>query len=133
MKHRRLHKFFAGTLLVVYSAVIFQEGVVEGLHIISHASEIFTNNFSFHHHGDGKIHFHHHGLMDTVKTLLHHDGTTEQNDTELPVPLQQLKLHLHVTISSGLRHTIGDDFHYFIYDHNVHGISPEVLTPPPKG
>jgi hypothetical protein len=132
LKHRKLHKFFAGTLLVVYSAVIFQEGVVEGIHLVSHASEIFSNNFAFHQHGNGKYHFHHHGFMDTVRSLLHHDGQQEQSESELPVPQYQIKLHLPVTVSSGLHHDFGIDFHYFIHNEYVPGRTPEVLKPPPQ-
>lgn len=132
MKHNRLHKFFAGILLLVYSAVIFQEGVVEGLHLVSHATEIFSDNFAFHQHGNGKFHFHHHGFMNTVKSLLDHDDQQERPESEFPVPQQQVKLHLPVTLSSGLQHVCGLDFQYFILDEYIPGRTPEVLTPPPK-
>ena len=133
MKHRRLHKFFSGTLLVVYSAVIFQEGVVEGIHLLSHVTEIFSNKFAFHHHGDGKIHFHHHGFMDTVNALLHHDGQQEQPDSELPVPPQQVKLHLFVSVFFDLHPIYAFSFHYFHHNENIPDRMPEVLTPPPRG
>jgi hypothetical protein len=119
-------------LLVVYSAVIFQEGVVEGLHLLSHATEIFSNNFAFHHHGNGKIHFHHHGFMDTVNALLHHDDQQERPSTELPISQQEVKLHLLVSASFDLHPIYGLGFHYFHHNENVRGRIPEVLTPPPR-
>jgi hypothetical protein len=116
----------------VYTAVIFQEGVVEGIHLLSHAAEIFSNNLAFHNHGNGKIHFHHHGFMDAVNALLHHDGQQERPESEFPVTQQQVKLHLPVTLSSGVQHVYGLEFHFFVHDEYVPGRTPEVLTPPPK-
>lgn len=132
MKQRRLHKFFAGILLVVYSAVIFQEGVVEGIHLLSHATEIFSDNFAFHHHDDGKIHFHHHGFMDTLNALLHHDSKEERPATEHPVVQQDVKLHLMVSASFDMQHICGFGIHYFHHNENARSRIPEVLTPPPK-
>lgn len=118
--------------MVVYSSVIFQEGVVEVIHIISHASEIFSNNFAFHQHGNGKFHVHHHGFMNTVKSLLQHDQQQEHDDAEIPVPQQPVKLHLPAFLSSSWSYGPEIDLSYFIFNLEMEGRLPDVLTPPPE-
>ena len=130
-----ISKIFSYWLLIVYAAVIFQDEVIQGVHIMSHATEILSNQFSFHQHGNGNFHVHHsHGLLDTFQTILQHEKENQntQKDQQVPEFDFQVKFHLP-ELSLMLSHPF--DIHsidFFTTTNMLCTQLSDVLTPPPK-
>ncbi len=134
MRINQVYRVFSFVLLWTYAIVILQQGLIDGIHFLSHTSEILSDNFSFHSHGSGKFHLHHHGFMETVEKILHHDDHQDnQGHDQIPFQQQQIKLHL-----PGYFYAALDDIDR-VSERNdgffkkLLPISMEVLTPPPKG
>ncbi|MCG8307553.1 MAG: hypothetical protein MI975_09200 [Cytophagales bacterium] len=133
MKTRWTHKAFSYALLIVYSMVAFREGVINCIHFLSHTAEIISNDYSFHSHGNGSFHIHHHDFMDTVKTILHQGKPQDAHDRDQLPSQQQIKLHLAAYFNTDFK--IFCDLPVRIYPlcKKLSSRSPEVITPPPKG
>ena len=129
-----LIRIFSFVLLQVYSLVLFQEGIMNGIHFISHTTEIISNQFSFHQHGNGKFHIHQHGVLDAVESILDHttNQTNQHGDEQLPPVENQVKYHLPGEKDStvvAIAHSIS--IFSFLSDFYI-SHQTEVLKPPPK-
>lgn len=134
MKFIWIHRVFSYTLVVVYSLVIFQQGFIHGIHFLSHATEILSDGYSFHNHGNGSFHVHHHDIMEIAQAIL------QQNQNQLPddeekIPLQQQEFKLHVpAYSHVLMELFPDEIDLRRQLHRKPiSILLDILTPPPKG
>ncbi len=132
MRLKLLHSAFSYSLLIIYSMVIFQQGVIEGIHFLSHATEIVSNNYSFHSHGNGHFHFHHHGFMETVKSILEQNNAQDHNQDQVPFQQQQIKLHLPGYFFSEFKLLPEEYKIQMKITRKLFSVSLEVLTPPPK-
>jgi hypothetical protein len=128
-----IHRAFSHALLLVYSMVIFQHGVIDGIHFLSHATDILSSKYSFHSHGQGSFHVHHHDFIDTVKTILYQDEHEDhQNEDQLPGQQKEVNLHLPVYFSTELNILPEQSAHSEWLLVRLIPISLDVLTPPPK-
>jgi hypothetical protein len=112
--------------------VIFQEGVIQGIHFFSHATEIFSDKFSFHQHSNGKFHMHHHGFMEVMGAIIHHDDDRNAGHEETSVQQQQTKLHLPGDVFIDFLPIGALSMQYCTNNQKLWKRSPDVLTPPPK-
>jgi hypothetical protein len=124
---------FSHVLLFVYTLVIFQHGVIDGMHFLSHASDILSSNYAFHSHGQGNFHVHHHDFIDTVKTILHQDEQSDhQNEDQLPGQQNEINLHLPEFFNTQVNVFPKNSTHAGLLLVRLIPISLDVLTPPPK-
>jgi hypothetical protein len=124
---------FSHALLCIYTLVIFQHGVIDGIHFLSHATEILSDNYAFHSHGKGSFHVHHHDFMDTVKTILHQDEkSNHQKEDQLPGQQKEINLHLPEYFNAQLNVLPKKSIHTGSLFVGLIPISLDVLTPPPK-
>jgi hypothetical protein len=124
---------FSHVLLFVYTLVIFQHGVIDGMHFLSHASDILSSNYAFHSHGQGNFHVHHHDFIDTVKTILHQDEkSNHQKEDQLPGPQKEINLHLPEYFNTQVNVFPKNSTHVGLLLVRLIPISLDVLTPPPK-
>ncbi len=128
-------KVFSVSILLIYSVVIFQDGLFQGGHFLSHATEIFSKQFSFHQHGTGKYHIHHHhGFLESVKALLSsgEDQKDRHDQQNMPENQKLFKIHLAENLLE-LEYLIGRSTvlhaNYLVM---LKSNYLEVLTPPPK-
>jgi len=128
-------KIFSYCLLFVYAVVILQDEVSFGIHMISHASEVFSNQFSFHQHGNGNFHVHHHhGVLDTFKSVFQHqvDQPIQQKNQQWPEMEIHAKFHLPGDFIL-LENVPGfSEFTFSDSTRNFNSRKQDVLTPPPK-
>jgi hypothetical protein len=128
-----VHRFFSHALLFIYTLVIFQYGAIGGMHFLSHATDIISDNYAFHSHGKGSFHVHHHDFIDTFKTILQQDEQSEpQNEDQLPGQQQEINLHLPEFFNAQLNVLPGKSTQSGSYCIRLIPISQDVLTPPPK-
>ena len=128
-----LQRAFSHGLLFIYFLVIFQHGVVDSIHFLSHATDILSSKYAFHSHGKGSFHVHHHDFMDTVKTILYQDEQTDhQNEEQLPGQQKEINLHLPEYFYDELNVLPGQSAHSGWLLVRLIPISLDVLTPPPK-
>jgi hypothetical protein len=81
---------FSHALLFIYTLVIFQYGAIDGMHFLSHASDILSSNYAFHSHGKGSFHVHHHDFIDTLKQSYNRmNSQITQNEDQLPGPAKR--------------------------------------------
>ena len=115
--------------------MIFQEGLFQGGHFLSHATEIFSKQFSFHQHGNGKYHVHHHhGFLKSVREVLNSEGDQKDEPDHQNLPENQKLFNLHLV--ENLLH-LEDQMGRSIALHSDYSVKLkssflEVLTPPPK-
>ena len=135
VKISMLKKVFSVCLLSIYSIVIFQEGIFQGGHFLSHATEIFSKQFSFHQHGNGKYHMHHHhGILESLQSIL--DSGEDQKDTKdqqnLPENQKLFKLHLFENLLHLEDPVSRSIIRHLTYSVQLKSNCLEILTPPPK-
>ena len=115
--------------------MIFQDGLFQGGHFLSHATEIFSKQFSFHQHGNGKYHVHHHhGFLESVKSVLSSGENQKDRHDQQNLPENQKLFKLHLFENSfNLEDQIGRSIvRHSTYSAKLKSSYLEVLTPPPK-
>lgn len=128
-----IHKAFSHALLFVYFLVIFQHGVIDGIHFVSHATDILSSNYAFHSHAKGSFHVHHHDFIDTVKTIFYQDEHNDhQNEDQLPGQQKEVNLHLPEYFYAELNDLPKQSAYSGWFLVSLIPISLDVLTPPPK-
>lgn len=128
-----VHRIFSHALLFIYTLVIFQHGLIDGIHFLSHASDILSSNYAFHSHGKGSFHVHHHDFIHTVKTILRLDEQSDhQNKDQMPVEQKEINLHLPEYFNAELNVLPKKSAHAGWLFVRLIPIPLDVLTPPPK-
>lgn len=115
--------------------MIFQDGLFQGGHFLSHATEIFSKQFSYHQHGKGKFHVHHHhGFLESVQTVLNSGEDQKDTHNQQNLPENQKLFNLHLFEQSlNLEDQIGRSIALHSNYSKVLKLNYlEVLTPPPK-
>jgi hypothetical protein len=127
------NRFFSVVLLVVYSGVIFHEGVFSGWHIISHIPEVMVSQFTFHSHDEGHVHMHHHNLLQVLISAMHdtdepeHSGPVSNGESKDWLKVHEISEHANLT---KMRYI---DFKIFLYKMFAHPEDfREIVTPPPE-
>ena len=115
--------------------MIFQDGIFQGGHFLSHASEIFSKQFSFHQHGNGQYHVHHHhGFLESVREVLKSEGDQKDEPDHQNLPENQKLFNLHLVENFlNLEDQIGRSIvQHSTYSEKLKSNYLKVHTPPPK-
>ena len=114
--------------------MIFQEGLIHGVHLLSHVTEIFSNQFVFHQHGNGKMHVHHqHDFIEKVKSIIDFEERDSSTNHERNFHGQsQFKFHLLWEIHNIFDQVKLPSLHHIFIIQKITSLSLDVLIPPPK-
>lgn len=128
-----LQRFFSYVLLFIYSTAIVQDGVEEGMHTLAHATEIFSQQFSFHQHGHGHFHVHHqHGFIDTFRQILNHSDEMPDSKNNQVLVKEDAKWHIGSSIDLIVHQKPTLKAVFSEYPFGISSLAKEVVLPPPK-
>ena len=112
--------------------VICREGILNGIHFLSHASEILSNNFEIHSHGHGHFHVHHHDFMDSIKSIFDRENTKSNNHDKAHISItHHAKYHLPVVFLINFSFSV-ENLDRKGFSKELNSIFLDVLTPPPR-
>ena len=126
-------RLVSSVLLLIYFTMIFQNAFLDGLHLVSHTSDLLTNQFKFHHHGNGKYHVHHaHDALELLQNVFSRETENESNNEQAQLQFQ-FKLHLYTPfiVNASFQNHIAQKLNSaskILYETIL-----DILTPPPKG
>ena len=134
MNTRSIKRVLSLCILLVYLASIFSDGLLNGIHLLSHASEILTDSFSVHKHGNGAYHVHHrHNILEVVDQLLNNtEEHTGSDESQNMVSSDQFKFHLPVECESDLYARSFNKDKLLSFIAMPSSIDLDALEPPPK-
>jgi len=115
--------------------VIFENGFVQSIHFLSHTSDILSSQFTYHNHGNGKSHIHHHhGFLETINTILKFDNDKQQQNKPKQISNSDTSIKFHLP---GFFLIINDpitktSIKFPPFFDAIFSIYMEVWLPPPK-